>query len=255
MNSIICAATVCFSRSCFTGKERDPESGNDYFEARYFSSGFGRFMSPDWSAKEEPVPYAKLDDPQTLNLYGYVGNNPVGRVDPDGHFEAPWHIAITFAAGLVTGHGVIGSAKLAIQTAMVDFRRGSQGADSAHTNMHAMEGRKPNGDRQTKAEARAGTNEVVSSAMKSGDTALALHAVQDLAVPLHDGHAWTGIDSSFPAHALGDIFPKASTVSNAFFNSVEVLKGHNPVNVQVPKQDSNRTAGAAPRPEANKKPN
>jgi hypothetical protein len=29
----------------------------------------GRFMSPDWSAKVEPVPYAKLDDPQSLNLY------------------------------------------------------------------------------------------------------------------------------------------------------------------------------------------
>jgi hypothetical protein len=31
-------------------------------------------MSPDWSAQEEPVPYAKLDNPQTLNLYSYVQN-------------------------------------------------------------------------------------------------------------------------------------------------------------------------------------
>jgi RHS repeat-associated protein len=69
----------------FTGKERDTESGNDYFEARYYASSMGRFMSPDWSAKEEPVPYAKLDDPQTLNLYAYVGNNPMDRVDADGH--------------------------------------------------------------------------------------------------------------------------------------------------------------------------
>jgi RHS repeat-associated protein len=69
----------------FTGKERDTESGNDYFEARYYSSNMGRFMSPDWSAQEEPVPYAKLDDPQTLNLYAYVGNNPMTRFDADGH--------------------------------------------------------------------------------------------------------------------------------------------------------------------------
>ena len=68
-----------------TGKERDAESGNDYFEARYYSSAMGRFMSPDWSAKEEPVPYAKLDDPQSLNLYAYVLNNPLVRTDPDGH--------------------------------------------------------------------------------------------------------------------------------------------------------------------------
>ncbi len=69
----------------FTGKERDVESGNDYFGARYYSSAMGRFMSPDWSAKVKPVPYAKLDEPQTLNLYAYVGNNPMTRYDADGH--------------------------------------------------------------------------------------------------------------------------------------------------------------------------
>lgn len=69
----------------FTGKERDTESGNDYFGARYYISTMGRFMSPDWSVQEEPVPYAKLDDPQSLNLYSYVENNPLARTDPDGH--------------------------------------------------------------------------------------------------------------------------------------------------------------------------
>jgi RHS repeat-associated protein len=69
----------------YTGKERDTESGNDYFGARYYSSAMGRFMSPDWSAKVEPVPYAKLDNPQSLNLYAYVGNNPMNRFDSDGH--------------------------------------------------------------------------------------------------------------------------------------------------------------------------
>jgi RHS repeat-associated protein len=74
----------------FTGKERDAESGNDYFGARYYSSSMGRFMSPDWSAKAEPVPYAKLDDPQSLNLYAYVGNNPLTQVDADGHCWPQW---------------------------------------------------------------------------------------------------------------------------------------------------------------------
>jgi len=69
----------------FTGKERDAESGLDYFGARYYASSLARFMSPDWSAKIEPVPYSKLDDPQTLNLYAYVQNNPLASVDPDGH--------------------------------------------------------------------------------------------------------------------------------------------------------------------------
>jgi hypothetical protein len=45
----------------------------------------GRFLSPDWSAKVEPVPYAKLDNPQSLNLYSYVLNNPMTGRDLDGH--------------------------------------------------------------------------------------------------------------------------------------------------------------------------
>jgi len=67
-----CAASLSSPRSRNTGKERDAESGNDYFDARYYSSAMGRFMSPDWSAQEQPVPYATLDNPQTLNLYSYM---------------------------------------------------------------------------------------------------------------------------------------------------------------------------------------
>ncbi len=71
----------------FTGKERDGESGLDYFGARYLSSITSRWLTPDWSASPEPVPYANLKDPQTLNLFAYVKNNPVSRIDPDGHCD------------------------------------------------------------------------------------------------------------------------------------------------------------------------
>jgi len=69
----------------FSGKERDAESGNDYFGARYYGSSMGRFMSSDWRAQAEPAPYSKLDDPQSLNLYTYVLNNPISGVDLNGH--------------------------------------------------------------------------------------------------------------------------------------------------------------------------
>ena len=69
----------------FTGKERDQETGLDYFGARYFASPQGRWTSPDWSAEPEPVPYAKLGDPQTLNLYAYVRNDPLFLRDLEGH--------------------------------------------------------------------------------------------------------------------------------------------------------------------------
>jgi RHS repeat-associated protein len=98
----------------FTGKERDAESGNDYFGARYYASSMGRFMSPDWTAKEEgddPVPYADLDDPQSLNLYAYVRNNPLTRVDADGHCAEDLCIGEGISAGAV-GAYILGSATL-----------------------------------------------------------------------------------------------------------------------------------------------
>jgi len=64
----------------FTGKERDTESGLDYFGVRYYGSNMGRFMSPDPSG----LAYADLSDPQSLNLYVYVRNNPLINIDPTG---------------------------------------------------------------------------------------------------------------------------------------------------------------------------
>ncbi len=76
------AATIA---GLFTGKERDAESGLDYFGARYYGSALGRWTSPDWSASPQAVPYAKLENPESLNLYGYVLNNPESTRDDDGH--------------------------------------------------------------------------------------------------------------------------------------------------------------------------
>jgi RHS repeat-associated protein len=69
----------------FTGKERDAESGLDMFGARYYASSLARFMIPDWSEDPYPVPYANFQNPQTLNLYAHLQNNPLSRIDADGH--------------------------------------------------------------------------------------------------------------------------------------------------------------------------
>lgn len=62
------------------------QTGLDYFGARYFSGAQGRFITPDWSEKPQPIPYAELTDPQSLNLYAYVRNNPLKNRDLDGHW-------------------------------------------------------------------------------------------------------------------------------------------------------------------------
>jgi RHS repeat-associated protein len=65
----------------FTGKERDAETGLDYFGARYLASGQGRFVSPD----SKMMSGRHIEFPQKWNQYGFVQNNPLSRIDPDGH--------------------------------------------------------------------------------------------------------------------------------------------------------------------------
>jgi RHS repeat-associated protein len=66
----------------FSQKERDVESALHYFEARYFNSFTGRFVSVDPLASEVLVGY--LNNPQRVNAYSYSGNMPIGAVDPSG---------------------------------------------------------------------------------------------------------------------------------------------------------------------------
>ena len=72
--SAACATTVCFPRYRFTGKERDAESGNDYFGARYYNPTTGRFLS------EDPLGFLGSGP----NLYEYAGDNPINFNDPLG---------------------------------------------------------------------------------------------------------------------------------------------------------------------------
>src|SRR5437762_5757441 len=67
------------TRQKFTQKERDNETGLDWFGARYYGSTQGRFISPD--------PFmgsGKTAAPETWNRYTYCGNSPVVLIDPTG---------------------------------------------------------------------------------------------------------------------------------------------------------------------------
>ncbi len=127
----------------FTGKERDAETGLDYFGARYMSAAQGRFTSPDeWAggivdaftgaeiSQPGPLPYADITDPQTINKYAYVRNNPLRYTDPTGH--CPWCIgALT---SVVTGgviRAVTGQPVLDAKAIAIDAATGAIGAGLA----------------------------------------------------------------------------------------------------------------------------
>lgn len=69
-----------FNYPFLTQKERDNETGLDYFLARYYSSGQGRFTGVDRVFFQNGM----LSDPQRFNLYSYVRNNPLAFIDPKG---------------------------------------------------------------------------------------------------------------------------------------------------------------------------
>jgi len=92
-----CTSDVHFLPPHFTGKERDTESGLDYFGARYFSSSAGRFLSPDPLIQNT----LRLINPQRWNKYSYAINNPIAYDDPSGKDAA----LVTFTTGIpLVGH-------------------------------------------------------------------------------------------------------------------------------------------------------
>ncbi|MFY9618359.1 MAG: RHS repeat-associated core domain-containing protein [Pyrinomonadaceae bacterium] len=71
-------------RQQFTLKERDNETGLDYFLARYYSSKQGRFTGVD-----PLMASAQASLPQSWNRYSYSFNNPLAFIDPDGRKAVP----------------------------------------------------------------------------------------------------------------------------------------------------------------------
>jgi RHS repeat-associated protein len=97
----------------FTSKERDAETGLDYFGVRYMSSAQGRFTSPDTAGPD-------LTNPQTLNKYRYALNNPLRYVDPNGLYERDVHQQLTYALALAAGINTSAAARIAAADQGVD---------------------------------------------------------------------------------------------------------------------------------------
>ncbi|WCT56195.1 hypothetical protein PQ456_01310 [Paenibacillus kyungheensis] len=64
----------------YAGEAYDSETGLYYLKARYYDPSQGRFLNEDSYE-------GQITNPLTLNIYGYVNNNPLIYVDPTGHYN------------------------------------------------------------------------------------------------------------------------------------------------------------------------
>ena len=182
-------------RQKFTGKERDAETGLDYFGARYYGSAQGRFTSPDPSRLS-----AFIDSPQSWNMYMYAYNNPFRFVDKNGMWPTAIHNQIIDAAfpNLTPAQRQILKDVSANQDSIL-----GGGQSGPLSFQHAMRG-----PGQSVAEAESEYNDFVSNnedqAMKTqisfwvsggkgysdkalAEFAAALHAIEDSTSPAHAG--------------------------------------------------------------------
>lgn len=113
----------------FTGKERDGESGLDYFGARYYDANVARFSTTDPSTRS-----VDLTVPGSLNRYNYALNNPLVYVDPNGQWWTSIHEIILSVAFPGLSSSQLNVLKQANHH--MDFKEGGQKPENSHR--HAM---------------------------------------------------------------------------------------------------------------------
>jgi RHS repeat-associated protein len=197
------------ARQKFTSKERDNETGLDYFGARYYASTQGRFISVDPSRVS-----IHAGNPQTWNRYSYTYNNPLVMVDDNGKWPTWIHEKIIDAALPLLSSAQRKEIKEGSYS--VDNPRNG-GQDTSHANEHGMA--KPGQSREKAAE---GADQFINTNVDNAQTAKqyhgltsslwdfgrAFHTVSDMTSPSHEdyqtwrlsgaaSHVWGESDISY----------------------------------------------------------
>jgi RHS repeat-associated protein len=76
--------TTANDREKYATYTRDSLTGFDYAMNRYYSSQWGRFLSPDPAMSS-----VRMKNPQSWNRYAYAVDDPVNRSDPSGLGSSP----------------------------------------------------------------------------------------------------------------------------------------------------------------------
>lgn len=211
----------------FTGKERDSETGLDYFGARYMSSAQGRFTSVDPAFES-----ADAANPQGWNRYAYTFNNPLRYVDRNGKWPTDVHNEIILQA--FPGLSRQERAMLNQASSDTDYVNRVNGFSPQDPEASFVHGMSDGVHHQSGAEAERLGNDFIdrnealaqgqqSSFQRAGGAGLsldavrsfgnALHTVTDRTSPVHEGNqpwngtATTGDKVAAVKHVMGELSP------------------------------------------------
>ena len=115
----------------YAGSVYDVATGLSFMNARYYDPASGRFLS------EDPLGFAAGD----MNVYRYVGNNPVNLVDPTGLEAGPAQkIGVTGNTGISTiwdygGSGIVPGGGIS-----QSYYRSGYGGANAYANLYGSSG-------------------------------------------------------------------------------------------------------------------
>uniref|UniRef100_UPI0036700CCA polymorphic toxin-type HINT domain-containing protein n=1 Tax=Paenibacillus farraposensis TaxID=2807095 RepID=UPI0036700CCA len=108
----------------YAGEYWDDTTGLQYLRARWYDPGTARFMGED-------TYQGQISDPQSLNWYAYVANNPLGYVDPSGHEFMPTTKGGIFYTNQKT---IIHCQRVGMGTCWNEFKAGTMQASMAVAN-------------------------------------------------------------------------------------------------------------------------
>ena len=205
----------------FTGKELDSETGLNYYGARYYDSEIGRFIQMDpmlmgMDKMNSKQRNAFLSNPQNLNTYAYVQNNPVRYTDPTGMYGEDVHYDLTFYLSLQTGLTRGQSKIIAFKNQYVD-----DNPETAPNTLNFL--RDPAKIDRSHFQPRESAIAQLMTAIKSRSSpavGTALHTYQDTfshANLTQVQHIYLNADSENPDRTYADVPKALKMAKNSFF--------------------------------------